>query len=761
MVDDILESDKVDVQIDGNTMVNLFDTEILPIYLDRVVQGEEMVDLTEVIPKKTIKPQTKYTMQIRYKVSGYGNKTGSSSVYGYANIGPKILYSDGTVEHIYFEKVISSKGYYTQTLTFTPKSSIERIDLSLLMIKVYLQMAIEEVILVEGEYSDKDLKYFEGLKSVGELEGNLSILSNNSQIKLNSSESLVCHINPSKSSANNNTLPDLSGNGNNITLYNVAQEDINDGYVQFNGTNSYATIPRMVDNDFTIEIKVNVEEVRNGTSSRGHWYNEPGIIDAETASVVNDFGVTVNRLGNVLFGVGNMDETYADDKSRLNEEMTIIISRNKDIGLMDLYINGEYLETIKNGNKNSLDASSILTIAKANARDGYCKMKLYELKIYNKYFKLEDFFVSDKNVFNLKEPLRKISDEVKDRIVKVNGQWMIERNCGQVRYDGSSYENWIHSTNQTDNKEAMFYIYNPDRKEFSEGISNSFDTLSNYELGNPEGIYYGIDFNIRIANEKLERLDLDGFRKYLSQNPLEIVYQLNEPKYESLRVSSNISIYEGITRILSNSTIPCNMNINVDRAPNLAKEAINRALSNPSAENLSNARYWTNLLKESTLKDSFQDQINNNTNVLDMNVEKKSTSANTDVYVKLKNTLSLSLDTNNIIFDDVDSTQDTELKNAVNLTVSSSLPYRVNAYLEDEIYNSDKTATLDKSTLNIKVNSDNSYKAFSNTTDPILLVDNHNEGVDISHGLDFMLSGGNTHKADVYKTTVKIEVEQK
>ena len=50
-----------------------------------------------------------------------------------------------------------------------------------------------------------------------------------------------------------------------------------------------------------------------------------------------------------------------------------------------------------------------------------------------------------------------------------------------------------------------------------------------------------------------------------------------------------------------------------------------------------------------------------------------------------------------------------------NLTISSSLPYGINAYLVTEIQNADKSKAVDKSMLNIKANVESIYQAFSDT----------------------------------------------
>lgn len=46
---------------------------------------------------------------------------------------------------------------------------------------------------------------------------------------------------------------------------------------------------------------------------------------------------------------------------------------------------------------------------------------------------------------------------------------------------------------------------------------------------------------------------------------------------------------------------------------------------------------------------------------------------------------------------------------------------------------------MDKSILNIKANSKSAYKTFSDTVNPLKLLDNQLAGNDISHGIDIKL----------------------
>lgn len=142
-------------------------------------------------------------------------------------------------------------------------------------------------------------------------------------------------------------------------------------------------------------------------------------------------------------------------------------------------------------------------------------------------------------------------------------------------------------------------------------------------------------------------------------------------------------------------------------------------------------------------------------------LELKNATANLDLYIKSENMLLLALDTNNITFEDFSGVDDMEKSGAINISINSSLPYQLNAYLVTEIQNSDKTNTMDNDVLNIKESSETDYQNFENINEKIVLKDNCDAGNDKTHTVDMMLKGGNAYEANIYKTVIKFEAEQK
>jgi len=75
------------------------------------------------------------------------------------------------------------------------------------------------------------------------------------------------------------------------------------GALSFDGVDDYVEVPRVIQDDWTIEFWVNTTDVGLGTS----WYLGKGLVDGEVGGLANDFGTSVDSQGRFTFGVGNPD----------------------------------------------------------------------------------------------------------------------------------------------------------------------------------------------------------------------------------------------------------------------------------------------------------------------------------------------------------------------------------------------------------------------------------------------------------------------
>lgn len=196
-------------------------------------------------------------------------------------------------------------------------------------------------------------------------------------------------------------------------------------------------------------------------------------------------------------------------------------------------------------------------------------------------------------------------------------------------------------------------------------------------------------------------------------------------------------------------------------APNRAYISCLIANRDKTTRDIERARFELNKLEESPAKQSMQELIDNIKPVDLESSNLKSSSSMSDIYIKSKNNLSVSLDTNVVSFEDVDGTEDSEMLKAIGIHVQSSLPYSLEVSMPTNIKNKENTISVNKALLSIRESSQVSYKTFENNTDYLMLLDNQPAGVLNKHYVDIKLNAGIINKADIYKTTLQFKITQK
>ena len=671
-IDNILEEDKVDIEVEGNTLVNLVK---MPNIKEKRIETSSTIGTDNILAnfnnKFNIKQNTTYTFIVDVKVT---NATYNFSTYvklGYINSNDENIYSS-TVEN-----QIIDDGFFRFVKTFTTTDDAVKFNnLSVIANSTNGNISagtqtVTNMILLEGDYSDTYFNYFEDTKSVGQ------------------------------DNKNKHEIEILSKNDNLIE------------YIELNGV----------------------------SSGSGEDFNHSAYMRT------NYFLVEENSLYNVTNLTSNTKNlvAYCYDKNRNYISYVSNIRTSFTTPIKTRYVRLD-MKKLDNTNFTLTDVENANIQVSKKKYDYYLPHESTTLKI------------------PLSEPLRGLPNGVRDRIVKRNGQWMIERNCGFELYNGDEECEFYHTSI---NNVSVFTldVLNSNIEKSSFCLSDNF-SFNMFDSGtiDKDSIRGATTFKkimIAISNDKLIDVSVESFKDWLKNNPTEVIYQLETPIYEPLNIDSAINTYLDITYISNNSTIPANMNITIDRTINRATEVIELAKTNPTVANISQARMWSNLLKESTNKDSLQNEINSITNIEDLQLERKTATSNVDVYIKSENMLLMSLSTNSITFNDFSGVNDMELNNAVNISINSSLPYQLNSYLLSEIENSDKSSRIEKDLLNIKVNDDSDYKTFADINEKLVLEDGCDAGNNKSHSIDLRLKGSQAHKADIYKTVIKFEAEQK
>lgn len=526
-------------------------------------------------------------------------------------------------------------------------------------------------------------------------------------------------------------------NFNNQNLYN-------ENIIIYMGTNIVKKLQPSTDYTIQFEVKTNME-YSNWISIRGADWSNP-VTDTVPITFKNGVNKVLIRTSDNLLSVPDVNQMVYLSIPNTNT------LGNKYIEISNMMVlTGDYTE------ENINYISGIKSVGEKD--DG-----IHALQLKNTYNN-EDGTNEYTNKINLVEPLRSLPNGIKDKIIKKDGQWVIERNIEQIILNGSEnwYLDWERSTGSTNYFRCNTYNRNellPDYYNRTDNffLNNRYRQSKADDNWNPSNNKVGLDINIYgEISMRYSKITLDEFKNEVINNPIKLIRQLPNPIYEP--ITSSIVLYMGANNISSDSIVPANIEVVIDRICNIANHYIEIAKMDSTVNNISVARMWVNQINDSLIKDNFQEELNMILNLKDLIIEKSSISNNSDIYIKLNNTLSLSMDINSIIFDDFTGVESLEKKNALNLTVSTSLPYEINVYLEGGIYNSDKSQNIDKRVLSLKENNQNDYKEFYNQ-DKIKIVENHPSGKNIVHRLDIRLNGGIINKSDIYKTTLKFEVKQ-
>ena len=142
--------------------------------------------------------------------------------------------------------------------------------------------------------------------------------------------------------------------------------------------------------------------------------------------------------------------------------------------------------------------------------------------------------------FYLNKPLRGIGN-IKDRLCIKDGKLMVERNCGEVIFDGSKDEYYYES--YVENEEGYYrymtkldYNSNNYKARNIHSVNNKYFNRVNQSHGNYSYVYcQGTDKDVlNIYIQSNDFTTFDEFSTLLKNNPLIIVYELEIPTYEEV-----------------------------------------------------------------------------------------------------------------------------------------------------------------------------------------------------------------------------------
>jgi hypothetical protein len=140
--------------------------------------------------------------------------------------------------------------------------------------------------------------------------------------------------------------------------------------LSFNGQANYLSIPRMIQDDFTINFWFKSNQ-NTGSSFIGcNWWSNPGIVSADYSGPANDFGSSLCG-GSIFFGTGNPDlsiystTNVADDNWHMVTE-----TRVRATGTFQLYIDGVLEASSSAGGTQSLTAPATIQVGRVPSYGG-------------------------------------------------------------------------------------------------------------------------------------------------------------------------------------------------------------------------------------------------------------------------------------------------------------------------------------------------------------------------------------------------------
>ncbi len=174
--------------------------------------------------------------------------------------------------------------------------------------------------------------------------------------------------------SNNGTL-----NGGVVTGTGAIPGDTNESTV-FDGTDDYIRTARQISDNFSIEFWFNSTQ---GIGAGGAWTTGAGLVDANTAGVTNDFGISLSSAGRVLAGTGNGDTTIQSGTGLNDGDWHhVVFTRVRASGALVLYVDGQQVAT-GTGGVNAQTASANIDFGRLQTAANYFAGRLDEVAVYS------------------------------------------------------------------------------------------------------------------------------------------------------------------------------------------------------------------------------------------------------------------------------------------------------------------------------------------------------------------------------------------
>ncbi|WP_304576592.1 hypothetical protein [Romboutsia ilealis] len=462
---------------------------------------------------------------------------------------------------------------------------------------------LEDVMILEGDHTDKPLTYFEGLKSVGDGVDNIIISSRNENIL-----DINKHF-------NNKTYPNkCTTKVENDKVIFTNPSNASDGYTFTGASGSRGMIVPEREQQFLIPVEENQTYLYKRTIS-------------------------------------------ADVPFELSSEYICSIDANYKV--LELYnceaISGTHIHKIKTlpGTKYLTHRLGLRAIGTATYENISITKEEPEQYIPHKSDKKQLMYYDNNYEEWLKPILRSLPNGIKDTIEKhSDGKYYYHKRCGEILFDGT--EDWRASALNDDTwKYLCFYanqLYEINGKpdcvlvcdKFIHykgvGANNTGERISYQIINNGSG-HAGKEFRISIDRSKLSTQDAQGFKSWLQSNNVTVVYELSQEEiYECSPI--DLQTFEDTTTMIIESGPICpKTNVSVVSNIGATLHVVKEKISNLETQMSSNNTFDSIVLLQSLYSSDVASLQFNISVCNESRISNDSTIYDNDIYVLIKDIL--------------------------------------------------------------------------------------------------------------------------
>ena len=264
---------------------------------------------------------------------------------------------------------------------------------------------------------------------------------------------------------------------------------------------------------------------------------------------INEYGVSIS----------NESRVRSIDFTEINQNTQLVFSTPQSLAKYFVYYNEKkeciirvYSSASKKNILNIPNGAKYLKVCLVNCTDVNTQVQL-------EIGDTETFYVEPKQhktEILLDKPLKRL-EVLQDEIIDNN----IIYRVGSVVFDGNDNEIWHKVNNDKFVNTTLFKIYNvmPLRWHSRKKISNSLVSTSG-DYFNDKQSFCNEDSSgtlcLKINKSNLVTDDVEGLRKWLKENPITILYELEEPTIEELPNSITTQGFDDTTIYIENSITP-------------------------------------------------------------------------------------------------------------------------------------------------------------------------------------------------------------